>query len=297
MKKSKKHKKNSSDKDYGKSSAYDVEIIGENIYRIHEFGAGNCYLIVGTKKALLIDTGTGLGDLQKVVGELTDLPVEVVATHSHPDHIGGMGNFETIHIHTLDSNHIRFWSAKPLRKFYYDTVKKLIKYNITKKDIKSYEYKTKVIPIKEGYVFELGGKNVRVIHTPGHTKGSIVLLSDEDKIMFTGDNVNPTLLQIVPGSTTIEDWLPGAKRILALADEYKAYNGHDDGISTKKQIGELVDLGERLIKEHPSKRGLKGIKYYPAKKVRPRIIYNPWAVTNKSFKELNSNLENNPDEI
>lgn len=266
---------------YGKNSDFDVEVIGDGVFRIHEFGAANIYLVTGKDRALLIDTGTGLGDLRKVVEDLSDLPVTVVATHAHPDHIGGMGNFENIHIHKDDAKNIWFWSAKALRRFYYDTVRSLIKYNIKKKDIKRLKYKTKVIPIEEGHVFDLGGKTVEVIHTPGHTKGSIVLLDKKDGIMFTGDNVNPTLLHIVPGSTTIEDWLPGAKRTLSLADEYRAYNGHDDGISTKPQIEELVHLGEELIKDHPSKKSLKGIRYYPEKKTRPRIIYKPWAVTNK----------------
>ena len=268
-------------KDYGKSSAYDVIMIQPGVFRIHEFGAGNIYLVIGTEKALLIDTGTGLGDLRKVVGSLTDLPVTVVATHAHPDHIGGMGNYPEIYIHRDDSKHMKFWSARPLRRFYYDTVKDLIKYNVTKKDIRPLKYDTKVIPIKEGHVFDLGGKKIRVIHTPGHTRGSIVLLDEADGIMFTGDDVNPTLLHIVPGSTTIEDWLPGAKRILALADEYKAYNGHDDGISTKKQIGELVALGEELINTRPSKKKGGLVRYYPSKQSRPRITYKPWAVTNK----------------
>ena len=277
----------------GKRDEYDIEIIGDNVYRIHEFGAANCYLVVGTEKALLIDTGNGLGDLTKVVAGLTDLSPEVVATHSHPDHLGGMGNYKSIHIHKDDAKHAKFWSSKPLRRFYYNTVKKLIKYDITQKDIKTLKYKTRIIPIEDGHIFHLGGKTVRVIHTPGHSKGSIVLLDEEDKIMFTGDNVNPTLLHIIPGSTTIEDWLPGAKKILALADEYRAYNGHDDGISTKQQIAKLVSLGEQLIKEHPSKKDIRGIRFYPERKIRPRIIYKPWTVTNSNASETNDVSESN----
>lgn len=268
--------------DYGKSTAYDVEVIGDGVYRLHEFGAGNMYLVTGNERALLIDTGTGLGDLRGIVEELTELPVTVVATHAHPDHIGGMGNYKKIHIHEDDTTHVKFWSSRLLRRIYYDTVKNLIKYNVTKKDIRQLKYKTKVIPIKEGHSFDLGGKTVDVIHTPGHTKGSIILVDREDKIMFTGDNVNPTLFHIVPGSSTIEDWLPGAKRTLALADEYRIYNGHDNGISTKKQVEELVHLGEELIEKHPSKKSARGVKYYPSKKTRPRIMYRPWSVTNKS---------------
>lgn len=294
MSKNANNKKNTASKPQKKPKsnrvAYDVEIIGDGVYRIHEFGVANCYLVIGSEKALLIDTGNGMGDLKKIVSDLINrssenaLPLIVVATHAHPDHIGGMGDFPEIHIHKDDTKNTGFWSSKLARKFYYDTVKGLVKYNIKKDDIKSPKYKTKVIPIEEGHKFDLGDRTVSVIHTPGHTKGSIVLIDDKEKMMFTGDNVNPTLLHIVPRSTTIEDWLPGARRTLELADEYRAYNGHDDGISTEKQIKELVHLGEALIKKHPSKKSIKGVKYYPRKKARPRIIYNPWKVTNKVEK-------------
>lgn len=282
---------------HGKSDAYDVEIIGDRVYRIHEFGVANCYLIVGSEKALLIDAGTGLGNLKKVVSDLIHqggisdsekFPLEVVATHAHPDHIGGMGHFPNIYIHKDDAGSAGFYSSVSSRKFYLDTVRGLVKYNIKKDDIKKLKYKTKVMPIEEGYTFNLGDKIIKVIYTPGHTKGSIVLIDETDKIIFTGDNVNPTLLHIVPGSTTIEDWLPGAKRILSLADEYRAYNGHDDGISTRAQIEKLVNLGEQLINEHPSKKSLRGVRYYPSKKTRPRIIYKPWRVTNKNAGESES---------
>src|SRR5215203_318122 len=62
------------------------------------------YLIAGSEKAILVDTGTGVGDIRKIVEQLTDLPVGVVNSHSHWDHIGGNWRFDDIAIHPLEAS-------------------------------------------------------------------------------------------------------------------------------------------------------------------------------------------------
>ena len=74
-------------------------------WRIEEFDASNSvylYLLAGTEKALLIDTGFGEIDLPAAVRSLTSLPVEVVNTHGHFDHIGGNGAFDQVRLHRAD---------------------------------------------------------------------------------------------------------------------------------------------------------------------------------------------------
>ena len=77
-------------------------------------------------------------------------------------------------------------------------------------------------------VFRLGGKTVSVTHVPGHTRGSVCLLAEEDRLLFTGDNGNPVLFLFLPNCATLETWLRSAKRMLALARETGAamYSGH-----------------------------------------------------------------------
>ena len=64
----------------------------------------HCYLLLGTERALLIDTGLGVADIGAVVRTVTRLPMTVVTTHVHWDHIGGHGCFDTIAVHEQEQD-------------------------------------------------------------------------------------------------------------------------------------------------------------------------------------------------
>ena len=75
----------------------------DGIYEIDEFDCVSVFVIVGSTRALVIDCGTGIGDLRWVIeNKITDKPYDVVATHNHGDHIGGAGFFDSIYIHPAD---------------------------------------------------------------------------------------------------------------------------------------------------------------------------------------------------
>ena len=75
----------------------------DGIYEINEFDCVSVFVIVGSTRALVIDCGTGIGDLRWVIeNKITDKPYDVVATHNHGDHIGGAGFFDSIYIHPAD---------------------------------------------------------------------------------------------------------------------------------------------------------------------------------------------------
>ena len=71
-----------------------VAEIAYRTYAINEYGLDAMYLLAGTEKALLIDTGTGVFDLPGLIAARTELPLMVALTHGHPDHAGGMGWFD-----------------------------------------------------------------------------------------------------------------------------------------------------------------------------------------------------------
>lgn len=73
-------------------SWFTVEQIDQDTFVISEYRhweETHCYLLCGTKRAILIDTGLGVSNIREVIDGLTKLPVTVITTHVHWDHIGG----------------------------------------------------------------------------------------------------------------------------------------------------------------------------------------------------------------
>ena len=83
-----------------KTKALPFYEFNEGIYEIDEFDCASIFVIVGTERALVLDTGTGIGDLRWVIeNRITDKPYDVVLSHNHGDHTGGAGFFDTVWVH------------------------------------------------------------------------------------------------------------------------------------------------------------------------------------------------------
>jgi hydroxyacylglutathione hydrolase len=234
-----------------------IEKIAPDTYRIDEKGIANAYLLVGEKRALLIDSGDGVGNIREAVESLTSLPIDVVLTHRHCDHAGGINWFKTYYFHKKDNHFIYAleaskWAAKKLAKMGGNSV------CLSKKP-----YHAKKILIDDTKVFDLGGRLIRVMNTPGHTPGSIVLMDEKNKLLFSGDEVNYWLWLQLPGCTSVKTWLPNAKKILSLADSYSIYCGHNNGLLQKKQIEELIQRGEELLSGAKFSKISRGVYTYP----------------------------------
>lgn len=118
------------------------------------------YLIEGEERAILIDAGTTIPNLDKVVAEITSKPVTLVLTHVHPDHAGAVGCFDEVWIGAGDTVNIAEFMP---------------------------DYKGKVNFIADGQKFELGGRTIEAYHTPGHTPGSVTFLELGTDRGFCGD--------------------------------------------------------------------------------------------------------------
>ena len=90
--------------------------VAPGVIRIEDHGSDNMYLVLGKSKALLVDTGLGVGRLAAFVKTLTALPVVVVNTHGHPDHAGGNNEFKTVHAHPAEFDAIRMFGTKESRQ-------------------------------------------------------------------------------------------------------------------------------------------------------------------------------------
>ncbi|MBN2009426.1 MBL fold metallo-hydrolase [candidate division KSB1 bacterium] len=181
------------------------------------------YLVEGTEKALLIDTGTRIKNLDTFVSQITKKPVMVVITHAHGDHAGNIKYFPEIWMHPAD------------------TV------------LLPKEYKGKINFVNEGDIFDLGEIQIEVSHMPGHTPGSIVLLDRKAGVCYSGDafGANHVWLQLKPLSP-MQTYVNSCQKMEKLMDGgiTKVYCGHYVYVKKpydKSYITAMRELGEDII--------------------------------------------------
>jgi len=202
--------------------------VADSVWVIDDHGNDNMYLVEGKTKALLIDTGIGMGALAKFVQTLTTLPVIVVNTHGHPDHAGGNYQFKTVAAHAADFEMIKMFGGKDYLK---NSAQRAlagpsIPGTVTLADIEASQ-PSELKAIKQGDVFDLGGRKLEVVEVPGHTKGSICLLDAANKLVFTGDNDNSLVWLFLKDCTPLDVYLQSLQKLQARNAEYdKILPGH-----------------------------------------------------------------------
>ena len=133
--------------------------INENSWRIEDSGV-RCFLLTGSEKALLIDSGRELHTARDIAESLTDLPVMLLNTHADGDHTGSNDQFESFYMHPDEEAHFRRGGRGGT-----------------------------IIPVREGDILDLGGRELRIIDLPGHTPGSIAVLDVGNRVLISGDPV------------------------------------------------------------------------------------------------------------
>ncbi len=224
---------------------YVAEKIADSTYRIDESGVANCYLLLGREKALLIDTGCGAGNLKEAVSKLTDKPIIVAVTHRHPDHAGGAWQFGTYYVHEDDNRTIYGMMSLPM------VSRRMLKILGATIDGNLKRKRYKILTMKDGHKFDLGNRTIEVKSVPGHTKGSVIFLDKEAKLMFTGDNTNYCLWMHLPGATSLEKWLSSARTILSYYDQgFTSYGGHSKGKQSREETEKLYGLVKTIVKKN-----------------------------------------------
>ena len=158
--------------------------ITPSITRIIMPGAVFGYLIKGSEKAVVIDTGFGAGPLRQFIEELLNgFPYEVVLTHGHLDHVGGAGEFEKVWMHPADLKVAEGHSNPEMRLNFI----KQSNPEATIDDIIG--PKEEFEPLNYGDRFDLGDETLEIVNLGGHTPGSVGILFEKQRILLAGDAV------------------------------------------------------------------------------------------------------------
>lgn len=197
---------------------FTVDRIDPETYIISEYRhweETHCYLLCGMERSLLIDTGLGICDISRPVGELTRLPVTAVATHIHWDHIGGHGRFPAFYAHGAELNWLQ--GGFPLS---IETVRAMVLDRCDPPeefDISTYRLfqGTPDRLLEDGDWIDLGGRRIQALHTPGHSPGHLCFWEPERGYLFTGDLIYKDVLFAWFPSTDPEAYLASPwKRLL-----------------------------------------------------------------------------------
>lgn len=173
-----------------------VQKIDSRTYAIGEprYYQGNyTYLLLGSRRALLFDSGSGTRNIRPIVERLTSLPVTVMPSHLHYDHLGGIRAFSSVAMIDLPQTRrdVRHGVFRPSRYEFlgFSDGRRPPAFHVTQW-------------LKPGARIDLGGRTLEVIHTPGHTATSAALFDPAAHQLFSGDFVYPTTLYaFLPGAS------------------------------------------------------------------------------------------------
>jgi glyoxylase-like metal-dependent hydrolase (beta-lactamase superfamily II) len=225
---------------------FHVRELEEGVHVISEPGHVNSYLVQGTEAAVLLDTGLGVANIRPVAESLSGQPLQVINTHYHFDHSGGNRLFDDIAIHRDGAELLQRPAPEGLAGAYMEYVERLLGawegykdaddnyfHLLTTErllrplpdgfDPASYE----VVPstptrlLDDNEVLDLGGRSLRVLHTPGHSPDSICLFDEKNGLLFGGDTINTGPIYAQLEDSDVEAFARSTARLAQLADSVR----------------------------------------------------------------------------
>ena len=197
------------------------------------------YIVEGEERALLIDAGTNIKDLDKIVVGITSKPVTLVATHVHPDHTGASVNyFKEIYINAADMVNVKEMMG---------------------------DYKGEIKYLTDGEVIDLGGRQIEVIFTPGHTPGSTTFIDREAHYGFSGDAFGSGNLLLTTNFTTLALTCQRMSEYMQKYGIEKLYPGHYMGVNveTLKRVQDMLQMSRDAlagkVEGRKNERGMLGL--------------------------------------
>jgi glyoxylase-like metal-dependent hydrolase (beta-lactamase superfamily II) len=229
-------------------------------------------LAIGPQKAVLIDTGCGIGNLRKAVEEVTDKPVVVINTHTHLDHLGSNRQFDEIAMfdhplarrvavegvsHEIMQREILAENlvTKPWPRDFNPTCFALPPFNVNRW-------------LSDGDRLDFGGRELEVIYTPGEAVDHICLLDRADRILFCGDLLlhGPVWTHLEGGS--LKDLLTSYRKLMGYFEEFDhLMPGHNQPWLDKGLLPEALAGAEKVL----------------SGQAEPECILDPWARPLKQY--------------
>lgn len=229
------------------SSWFEVYRVRPDVYAIyepHQFEEVISYLIVGRRRALLFDTGLGVASIRDLVTQLTPEPVIVLNSHTHFDHTGG--NAEFSEIFNEDTAFSRANANGQSNAYSRDTLTPQRLCGPLPPGVHPDAYTTRpwhvTHRVRDGEHIDLGGRELEVIFTPGHTPDSLSLLDRPRGLLFTGDTFYPGPIYLFTPETDFAAYAQSVARLAQLVPQIRLLlPGHNVPIVAPESLARLND--------------------------------------------------------
>lgn len=223
----------------------------------HVMSNESLYLMEGNDRAVLIDAGTSIKDLDKIVASITDKPVMLVATHVHPDHTGSaIDYFPELYLNPADTVNIPRMMP---------------------------DYPGEVKYLNDGEILDLGGRQLEVFFTPGHTPGSTTFVDKKAGYGFSGDSFGSGNLLLTTDFTTLLATCEKTSTMMESSRVDLLYPGHYFGTNaeTLQRVNDMITLSQDVLsgkeKGEENTRAMLGLNLVISK-YGVRINYNEKAL-------------------
>jgi glyoxylase-like metal-dependent hydrolase (beta-lactamase superfamily II) len=232
---------------------FDVYRVAPGTYAILESGHWQeviLWLIEGEARALLFDTGLGIGDVRSLVASLTDLEVVVLNSHTHFDHVGGNHQFETLYGTDLPfamANAAGGTHEEGMAKAFTDgAVWKPLPTGFDQQGYRTRPWTLDAL-VQDGQRIDLGGRVLEVLFTPGHSPDSLSLFDASRRMVFVGDTLYPAPLYAHLEGSDFEAYRASAARLSSLADRVDLVaTGHNEPVADGAFLTEAHDAFEAV---------------------------------------------------
>ncbi len=230
-------------------SWFKVYKVGEGVFAIAEpynFQEVISYLIVGTNRNILFDTGMGMAKISDVVKQLSPLPVVVINSHTHYDHIGGNTEFDTVfavdtaytkHFSTYGWPHSSIQEEVTPQAF---CAKQLPGLDTAQYAVRPYKEKIRRY-LHDGDTLQLGNRILEVMLVPGHTPDCVALIDREHGYLWTGDMFYEALIWLFMEGTDLDAYAKSIGRFAALSPELRqVFPAHNKPVAPPEHLLDLV---------------------------------------------------------